>query len=144
MVAPTEQYLFRCDLALDGIAAGGKDAGCGRDLDADGNRLLAHCQVQALAVDLRHNAVGVQLFDLIRRAVERDAADKAGEYLQLIVAGYIDGADVRYIQLGGAHLGGVKVQRHIGHTVQRNDAGRQLDQPLVVAARLKLAGKVKI
>ena len=52
--------------------------------------------------------------------------------------------DVRYIQLCGAHLGGVKVQRHIGHTVQRNDAGRQLDQTLVVAARLKLAGKIKI
>ena len=74
MPGPYCVALLRCDLALDGIAAGGKDAGRGRDLDADGNRLLAHCQVQALAVDLRHNAVGVQLFDLIRRAVERDAA----------------------------------------------------------------------
>ena len=71
MPGPYCVALLRRDLALDRIAAGGKNTAGRRDLDADGNRLLADGQVQALAVDLRDDAVGGQLLDFIRRAVER-------------------------------------------------------------------------
>ena len=58
-------FLFRRDLALYRVAAGGEDAGGGRDLDGDRDGLLAYRQADALAVDLRDYAVGGQLLDLI-------------------------------------------------------------------------------
>ena len=50
-------FLFRRDLALYRVAAGGEDAGGGRDLDGDRDGLLAYRQADALAVDLRDYAV---------------------------------------------------------------------------------------
>ena len=70
-------FLFRRDLALYRVAAGGEDAGGGRDLDGDRDGLLAYRQADALAVDLRDYAVGGQLLDLILRAVQFHAADQA-------------------------------------------------------------------
>ena len=93
---------------------------------------------------MRDNAIGAQFLDFSRRAVERYVADKARQNLQLVVAGHIDGPDVRHVQLGRGHIGGIKVQGDIRHTVQRDDTRRQLDEPLVVAARLKLPRQVKV
>ena len=64
--------------------------------------------------------------------------------MQLIVAGHVDGADVRDVQLCRGHLRRVKVQRDVRDAVQRDDARGQLDKALVVAARLKLTGQVKV
>lgn len=58
--APTASRYFDVTSHWTVAAAGGKNTAGRRDLDADGNRLLADGQVQALAVDLRDDAVGGQ------------------------------------------------------------------------------------
>src|SRR5699024_5168958 len=117
-------------LALDGVAARGEHAGGGRDLDGDGDRLLAHRQVDALAVDLRDAAGGRKALDLIGRAVDRDVVDHAGEDLDLVTAGLVDGADLGKVERRRSQVRGVETERDAGDIVDRDDARRQFHQAL--------------